>query len=129
MPIPLRMRVLCAAALLSGIMLVAGCSVDPAKSPPAPITSSQTPGISETSRPSIVAPSPKRAALRAPLHRAATLKSKRHIAAERKRRLRARLAKRPVQQAQQAQQKVPEPETAGNSGVVHHVGPRIVPLD
>lgn len=127
MPVPLRMRVLCSVVLLGGIMLVAGCSVDPPKSPPAPISSSQSTGVGEAPPP-MAAPSNRRAAVRSPLHHpvVAALKSKRHLAAAKRHRARIRTVKRPVQQAQD---KATEPESAANTGVVHHVGSKIVPLD
>jgi PBP1b-binding outer membrane lipoprotein LpoB len=122
----LRMRPLRAAALLTGIMLVAGCSVNPANSPPAPITSSQPLGVSEA--PAVAVPSNKRTAARSALHhpRVATLKSKRHFATGKKHRAHIRTAKATVLRVHH---KASEPETAADAGVVHHIGPKIIPLD
>jgi hypothetical protein len=124
------MRALCGVALLSGITLIGGCSVDPANSPPAPISGGQPLGVSEGPRLPAVAQSNKRTAVRRALHRplAVSLKSKRHVAIDKKRRARVKTAKPTVQHH------ATEQETAANaggatSGVVHHIGPKIVPLD
>jgi hypothetical protein len=127
---PLRMRALRVVIVLSCMTLIAGCSVDPASSPPAPIIGGQNLGVSEGPRPLAAAPSKKRTALRSVLHhpRAASLKSKRHIVLNKRRRAPVKTAKPTVHH------NAPEQETAANarganSGVVHHIGPKIVPLD
>lgn len=126
MSIALHSPPLRAAVLLSGILVLAGCSVDSSNSPPAPITSNQPLGVSEA--PPVAAPSNRRTVARRVLHhpRIATLKAKRHFATGKKHRARVRTAKTTVQQVHH---KASEPETAADSGVVHHIGPKIVPLD
>ena len=126
MAITLQTGVLRVIALLSGITFVSGCTLDPANSPPAPISGSQNLSVTEAPRPPAAAPSRRRtAAVRSAIHRpvVATLKSKRHASIDKKRRARVKTAKPP------AQHNAMEQETATNAGVVHHIGPKIVPLD
>lgn len=124
MGIALKIGALRGIAVLSSIMLVAGCTQAPVNSPPAPISSSQDLGITEA-RPPAPARSRIRAVVSRPRHRTvvAALKPKRHVSIGKKHRDHARPVERVVHP------RAAEPETAANSGVVHHIGPKIIPLD
>ena len=121
----LRIRPVRIAALLCGIVLSAGCAVAPPNQAPAPvITGSQTIDMSEPPQPLAATPSRSRPIVRSASHRlgVASLRSKRH----------ARLAKKRTHlkaARQAAPHNASEQEAAANAGVVHHIGPKIIPLE
>jgi hypothetical protein len=125
MAIALQVGALRVIALLSSVMLIAGCTENAVNSPPAPISSNQDFGVTDVARPTAPARSRNRALVSRPRHRSvvAALKPKRHVSVEKKRRGHAKTVARIVHP------RVAEPETAANSGVVHHIGPKIIPLD
>jgi hypothetical protein len=112
-------------ALLSGIVLVAGCTDGALKSPPAPISGSPDIPVSGSPAPAAVAQSYNRAAVHRPRHASIVVaaKPKRHARVDRKSQARAKTVKRAPHHNST------EPETAANAGAVHHIGPKVIPLD
>jgi hypothetical protein len=125
MGIASHIRELRVIALLGGILLVAGCTERAVNSPPAPITGSQDSTPTAVLRPVAPAQSHIRAAVRSARHRSvvAALKQRRHARIEKKSRTHAKAVKPAIHH------NATEPETAANAGVVHHIGPKIIPLD
>ena len=121
----LRIRPVRIAALLCGIALSAGCAVAPANQGPAPvITGSQTIDMSEPPQPLAATPRRSHAVVRSASHRlgVTSLRSKRHARLGKKR-THLRAARRA------APHSAGEQEAAANAGVVHHIGPKIIPLE
>ena len=132
MRVSLNIGVLWVGALLSSILLVAGCTQAPPNSPPAPISGSQDLRVPAGPQPTAAAQSHNRAALRSPRHAAvgAAPKLKRHASILSKSRARAKTAKRtPHVNPTGRQTNATERETAANAGAVHHIGPKVIPLD
>ena len=116
-----RLRVV---AVLSAIALAGGCAVEPANQPPAPVVSGVQNFTTSEGPPPEAVPTRNYAAVRSTPHRlgVASLKSKRH----------ARIGKK-SSHVKTARHRVPhgaaQQEAAANAGVVHHIGPKIVPLE
>ena len=126
MAVMVRIRSVPVIALLYGIALIAGCTVAPVNQAPAPVvTGGQTVDMSEGLQPPAAAPSNRHAAGRSALHHrfAASFKSKRHASVAKKHRVHVKTAK------QTAPHNATDQETAANAGVVHHLGPKIIPLE